>query len=207
MRDPVAHFRGLIRETRELFGDAPREFGFLQKFYLKARPPSWCTRGNDAMWINYRDQWRLLTEGNVVWAAFVQANRLMFEPGRHDCPGTVIYSRDRKHGDELIPLLEAVPRLFELKGAYANDAECQRYGDMLADERERAMGLTVPQIISEGVPMTSTSVVFHRKHLPTGYLTCNFFPLLILPDQKSCMLLPSRFWSPTLIEHWQPRKR
>lgn len=196
-------FRAAIEETREIFGDPDREFGFFEKRYLKARPPIWCRKGGDAMWINYRDQWKLLTEGMPVWGTIVQVNNLMFKPGRLNCPGTVLYSRTRKHGDDLLPLMNIARNLFQLKGEHANDPECQRYGDMLEDEYDRAMGIQVPDIMTGGIPLRSASVVFHRKHLPVNYLTAGFFPLLIHKETKSCMVLPSRYWSRDIIEHWE----
>lgn len=196
-------FRAAIEETREIFGDPIREFGFFEKRYITAKAPSWCRKGADAMWINYRDQWKLLTEGMPVWGTIVQANSLMFEPGRHDCPGTVLYARTRRHGDDLIRLSEIASNLFQLKGKHADDPECQRYGDMLEDEMDRAMGIKVPEKITGGIPLRSASVIFHRKHLPVNYLAAGFFPLLIHQKTKSCMVLPSRFWSRDLIEHWE----
>lgn len=196
-------FREAIQETREIFGDPVRKFGFFKRGYLSAKAPSWCKKGGDAMWMNYEDQWKLLTEGVVVWGTIVQVNRLMFEPGPHDCPGTVLYSRSMKTGDSLVPLMNIASQLFKLKGQHADDPECQRYGDMLENEMDRAMGIPIPMVITGGIPLRSASVVFHRKHLPVNYLTAGFFPLLIHKETKSCMVLPSKYWSPDIVEHWK----
>lgn len=196
-------FTDLIDDTREKFDAASRPFGFFQRRYVKAKPPSWCRKGKDALWINYRDQEELLEKGKVVWAAVVQANQMMFRPGRHDCPGTVIYSMQNAFGDELIPIAELAPELFALKGEHDDDPECQIFGDMLADEMDRAMATPVPQAITGGLPVLSTSVVFHRKHLPVPFLSTGFFPMLVHRRKKSCMVLPSRFWSIGLINIWK----
>lgn len=196
-------FAQLIAETREKFAAVARPFGFFQRQYLKVKPPSWCKEGKDALWINYRDRDELLTSGKVVWAAVVQANQLMFRPGHHDCPGTVIYSTHDTFGDQLTPVADLAPNLFSLKGEHDDDPECQVYGDMLADEMDRAMATPVPKIITGGVPILSTSVVFHRKHLPVPFLCTGFFPMLVHPQKKSCMVLPARFWSDGIIEIWK----
>jgi hypothetical protein len=177
-------------------------FGFLERWHFHLRAPWWCRLSLDELMLIYRDQRLLREDGLVVWGAIVQANNFLYGPGRYDCPATVIYSPDLDWSDWLWPLTELAKELYALKGYASYDPAEREYGQMLADEKDRAMGICVPQWIAQGVDVRSTTVMVHRKHLPAGYLARSYFPLLMHAKSKAALLLPARYWSDELLADW-----
>jgi hypothetical protein len=202
----ATRFERLIAETRDRFGDPPRAFGFLQRWHLRLKRPSWWKQAGEEISAIYRDQRFLMNLGQIAWGVMVQANNLLFEPGADDCPGVVIYSPDRKRTDSLTPLLDMASALGDLKESEPSDPYEQRYGRMLAGELEGGRGQRIPKSISRGVDVFSTAVMFHRKHLPTGLLSQGHFPVLFHPSTKAVIVVPSRYWSPDLIRDWKDKR-
>ena len=191
-----------INEIRRRFGDPPRSFGLFERFHWHVSPPSWCSR-DDELRAMYEDRCLLRDEGIVIWGAVVQANQLMFRPGRDNCPGCVIFSFDTRWSDRLVPLAEIAHELFELKHGESSDPAAARFGAMLADEYERAMGLAAPPSLTAGRAVVATTVVFHRKHLPGRKLANGFLPLLVHKETAAAFVLPGRYWTEELCDAWQ----
>ncbi len=145
----------------------------------------------------------LWKEGEVVWAAWVQANKLLFSRGPHDSPATAIYSWDGRIDDRVGALLDVASRLGRLRGADVANAEERRYGEMLADEHDRAMALPVPKTVASPWDFTSTTVMVCRKHLPQGVLAGKFFPLLAHSKTPATLIVPSRFWPEGFRGVWE----
>jgi hypothetical protein len=198
---------GILDEVRRLLGPPPRRaLRLWRRFYLRMTPPKWLRgRRDDELWEIYRKQDLLWKKGEVVWAATVQANRLLFSPGPHDSPATAIYSFDGRIDERVGVLLDVASRLFRLKGAAVANAEERRYGEMLADEHERAMDMPVPATVASPWHMTSTSIMVCRKHVPRGVLAGKFFPLLAHPDTPATLIVPSQFWPEGFRRAWEAR--
>jgi hypothetical protein len=127
----------------------------------------------------------------------------MFETGRDNCPGCVIFSCDTRWSDRLFPLLELAQELFALKHGEPTDPEATRFGAMLADEYERAMGWPLPASMTGGRLVVATTVVFHRKHLPGRKLSNGYLPLLVHRESPAAFVLPGRYWTEELRAAWQ----
>jgi hypothetical protein len=191
-----------LQRIRKRFGEAPRSFGLLERWLFHLIAPWWCRLSRDELMLIYRKQRLLREEGDLVWAAVVQANAFLFTAGRYDCPATVIYALDLDWGDELWPLVQLAKELYALKGRDSPDPAGRDYGQMLASEQDRALGICVPQSVACGIDVRSTTIMVPRKHLPAGYLAQTYFPLLIHPETKASMLLPARYWSDELLDDW-----
>ncbi|WP_432173924.1 hypothetical protein [Streptomyces sp. Tue6028] len=146
----------------------------------------------------------LLEKGTVVWASIVQANNLLFEPGRNDHPAVVLYSTDPEIFDDQPEELRVIARkLFSLKGKLLSDPELQPFSNMLCREMSREMRMPVPRSLVGSAPVYCTDVIVARRHLPSGTLSSGLFPLLIHPTCSATMILPSRFWPAELLRVWE----
>ncbi|MCC6698235.1 MAG: hypothetical protein IT365_21610 [Candidatus Hydrogenedentes bacterium] len=185
--------RDTIETIRAQFGKVPRSFGFLARRYVRIKPPNWMDSDDDLMEI-YRQQDLLIREGEIVWAAVVQANELLFDKGPEDHPAMVVYCPDRSVDSRPEWLGELASYLFDLKNTTPQDAGERQLADMITDELERGLGWTVPASITGGMVVRSTSVMVIRRHLPGGVLAETFLPLLIHPDTVATMIVPYKYW-------------
>jgi len=191
---------------REFLGSAPRNFTTADwRGGLRMPPPRWLKRmRKDELWEIYHHRKELLQHGRVVWACVVQANEVLFGPGKFDAPAMAIYSPDAYFDDHLEDLLHLGTRLFALKGTQLQDPEEQRFAEIISNERERAMRLRVPDAMTDGHAVISTSIMVHRRHLPDGILVKRMVPLLIHPNTTpATIILPSRYWPPALLYAWR----
>jgi len=138
---------------------------------------------------------RLVEEGSIVWGAIVQANTTLFQPGPHNCPGNILYSSDQRMDGRPNLFLNLAERLFSLKGTDLKNPELRKFANDLADERGRGGRLDIPLSLTNNVPCYMNDIQFERKHLPHGYLSAAFYPLLIHPNLPSVMVLPVWYWT------------
>ncbi|NTW29530.1 MAG: hypothetical protein HGA39_09255 [Coriobacteriia bacterium] len=186
--------RDAINAIRAKIGVEPRHFGLFARRYVSGSRPSWMEDDDDLMEF-FRNQDLLMHEGGVVWGALVQANTLLFSPGKMDHPAMVIYAPDRSL-DACPEWLSSVAReLYQLKNTMPEEPDRRELASMITDEMERGLGWTVPSSITGGKLIKSSSVMVFRQHLPHGVLKGDFFPLLFHPDTSAVMIVPSRYWS------------
>jgi hypothetical protein len=196
------NFAQIMEAQRELLGSAPRSFGFLQRLHWRVKPPWWCDEHAPKLLAIYEQQQFLREEGEIVWGVCVQANVLLSQSGRDNCPGAVLYSCQSSWSDELVPLLALAEQLFELKDWTRYADEERAFGRVLANERPSVMHRKVPQSLASGRRVILTTVMFHRKHLPGRRMTHRFFPLLVHADVKATLMVPSRYWPVDLLAEW-----
>lgn len=167
---------------------------------LRAQP-TWMSP-RDGLYPVYEAQELLITQGSVVWAAMVQANQLLFEPGPDDCPAQLVYSTHH-HFDARPGELESIAgRLADLKGTAPGDPVLGRLADLVTDETNRSMSLELPPVFSD-YPICLGAFMVFRKHVPGGVLGRFTFPLLVHPATPAVMIVPSGFWPPELIALWK----
>jgi hypothetical protein len=191
-----------LQQCQRNFGTAPRSFSWLDRLsYLQIHTPDWALQ--DELKIFFKNQKRLFLQGKVVWAQIVQANSLLFSPGRDDLPALVIYAAsDRSNLDPT--LLSAIAsKIFDLKGTQPTDPSLTKLADCLTDEYSRKFGVFVPSSFALNLPCELTTIYIARKHLPNGYLSKGIFPLIVNnSDPKIAAILPSRYWPPAMIDWW-----
>lgn len=193
----------VLEHIRQKVGPAPRRIPPESRNFLITRPQIWCVVHKDPMLEYFRSQELLLREGQVVWGAVVQANGMCYGVGPSDHPSTVIYSMDRTFDDNPEGLVEIAKKLLNLRGGKWADQEEQSYGDMLAIETNRAMGIPIPKSIAEGRKIFSTTIMWRRRHLPSGVLKGSYFPVLVHPKTTAVLVVPSQTWPEEFAQSWR----
>ena len=196
--------------TRELavcaesIGKPPRRFPlWLRLSYLRIGAPEWVRLKHDDLERHFASTKLLLERGRLTWGCTVQANALLFQPGKHDCPGEVLYGTDPRASPSLEELGRIATELFDLKGTFQPDPAFANISEYLANERIRVFGLNVPSLVSGKTACAVSTVFFVRKHLPNGVLSYRWYPLLVLDaEPRTAMVLPSRYWSDALVTLW-----
>jgi len=194
----------LLEIARRNFGPpGVRSFSWYQKaFYLSISKPSWCD-SDDKLFATFQNHRQLLAKGVVVWAHIVQANVLLFQAGRENCPASVVFSPNPALQVEPGDLGKVAHALYELKGTSPTEAELKEFADNITDEVTRTFGLRVPKCVSPHMELYQASTFVTRKHLPNRILSLPFFPLLVAPRPPYYNIpLPSRFWPQPLVDHW-----
>ncbi len=191
-----------LQHCRERLGEAPRRFSLLDRIrYLRIGKPGWAYADELKRFFELRA--RLLECGRVTWAHLIQAKRLLFAPGRYDHPGELVYASDPSRPVALATLARVASELFSLKGTQQSDPKFAEISRYLGEETIRVFGLAVPQLVSHGAPCAVSTTFFARKHLPGGILSSSSFPILVLDEKPTAaMVIPSRFWSASLVDHW-----
>ncbi len=194
-------FTALIEECRRRLGREPRRFWFWNRSYLTAQPPAWMKdHPQDPLWGIFKLQSRLLKEGRVVWGHIVQANTLLFEPGPHDCPASVLLSHDPRADGCPDKLQQTSQAIFRLKGTTPADPILAEFARVITDEMERHWQ-HVPTQVSGLSETYNVALMFFRKHLPIGYLPPVGlpYPVLTIPGEKSALIVPGRYWPEALL--------
>lgn len=131
----------------------------------------------------------LICDGKVVWAAAIQVNMALFEPGRvGGLPGEVLYDPAGRLSPQ--GLMEQARSLFYCKGRDDFNSERQAFGAYLASEIERAFGRRAP--VYGGYPLFASTTYFERSALPDGWLVEMTFPVVVSPAHPG-LVLPLHF--------------
>jgi hypothetical protein len=197
-------FELALRAANRAFGAAPRQLGFFARRKHRLKRPAWLrAEGDGRFGPIYASQDRLLTDGICVWGRIVQANRLLYEPGRDDCPAVVLYSPDRATTIDPSVLVDTASTLYESKGLYTGDPELQVFADKLDDEHVTDLKLRVPGRLSQGLECYYTCIMVCRHHLPGGVLHGRLFPLIVCPAHtEATMILPGWYWPQPFVQRF-----
>lgn len=193
-----------IDVSRELFGKpGERKFGFFERnFYFRIYRPFWCDKSDDLFDL-FENKWNLIDYGNIVWGHVVQANMLLFEKGKANCPASIIFAPDPKINPSFEQLSTAAQGLYRLKNTTPDDENLRKIADTLTDEMERTFGVAIPEEFCKGGQLYEASTFITRKHLPNKVLSKGFFPILVSHCKPFwCVPLPCRYWPQALIEYW-----
>lgn len=195
----------ILLECRANFGAAPRSFSFWDRAnYMKVSRPLWLLLSpRDQLQTLFRHRKSLLENGVVVWGQVVQANQLLFSPGKTDCPGELVYSLEEHRDARPDFLREVAAALFALKGTDPDDPEEQRVAEYLTNERIRVFGLPVPRSICPQKDCRMSTTLFTRRHLPAGRLCQGILPVIVNPAEPHIALpLPERYWPEDFLDKW-----
>lgn len=169
-----------------------------------ARPPLWARTGRSPLLRVYQGQEALWQSGGIVWAATVQANAALFEPGREDAPAAIVYSLEEAADGNPAELFSVAAALGSLEGRRVPDPALARLARILADETTVAFHLPVPRSVSPALEAAYTSIMVFRSHIPRGQLAMPHFPLLVCPQETdAAMILPSELWPEELLSDWR----
>lgn len=158
--------------------------------YLQVSPTPWLY--NDPLYSQIEAIPELYNSGKVVWAALVQANRLIFEPEWVSCAGEIIYDPSGKVS--VFILRKAAQQLSALKNSSNLASDQQDYARHLENEKTRVFNYPFPQSLGS-FPLKMSSIWFWYRHLPGGLLATNIFPIVISEKcPGKAMVLPSYFW-------------
>lgn len=197
----------MLNECRNAFGDTPRSFSFWERWkYLRITKPDWLKNANptsDQLVELLNNQTEIFFNGCLVWGQIVQANSLLFEPGKHNCPALVVYGADPEGQMDPRLLEDVAQKSFRLKGTQPRELDKQNIANHLTDEMSRPMGVPVPRsICSIGDLMISTTFCA-RHHFPKRQLCAGIFPLVCHASNPSWVLpLPERYWAKRLTDWW-----
>jgi len=169
---------------------------------MHAECPKWLTHRDPLIEVS-RNQALLLREGRIVWAALVMANNLLFKPGKEDCPALLVYSLDEWYESRPDELHAIARRIFELKNSEPAEPGLRALAKLVTEESDRGMGWRVPEALTDKDVRGSIFMVF-RKHIPSGQMCGERFPILVHPSTEAVMMLPFEGWPAELVKSWKP---
>jgi hypothetical protein len=213
---PKAYFKGVLFVmdaasylylTRKIYREAHKKFSLEQFIYDHLIPPWWMIQQQDRRFCTlFRDQNILLQKGIIVWGHLIQANNLLFEPGKWEHPAVIVCSPKPLYEENLGELARIARELYELKDKnldHPEMLELKSFGEIITNEMDCPFNVPIPSCLTMNQLVYFTSILVYRKHLPLGYLSSGWFPVLIAPDKTpAAMILPSRYWAPELVETW-----
>jgi len=196
-----------LTEVRNALGNPPRKLGWFAHPPIQFPKPDWAKDVNTQkdLLLKVFDLFRdLYKNGKIVWGRVMRANVMMFAPGENDCPGLVLYSL--ADPDDL-----AVERLEALRNQLValRDREEpvpgwttkeQELWEDLNEDMSYQGGCRVPPAWSppEREYRLST-ILFHRGHLPDGYLQSDILPILVQPHLPFApIVVPFAYWPDAL---------
>ena len=199
----------LMNRTRAKYEKKRNKFSFIDRvFFNKLRKPKWAKdKGDSRFDIVYRDQDLLYSEGKIVLAHVFKANSHLYKYGEYDSPAAVVFSEDSYFEENFYELDKIVCHLVDLVERDYDDSEFRNLARILADERSAQFNIFLPQDISNGRKVYFTTIMVHRKLLPSNYLKSNWFPLLICPSKtKASIILPYYCWDSDLAVMWEMKE-
>lgn len=189
-----------IQVIRKNFNKDHYIIRFIKNLFTRSKQPKWMN-ADDPLSEQYRQQLKLLNHGNIVWAAVVQANNLLFKDGPMDHPVHIVYSSTQDFDNNPEYLSEVASKIYSLKNAVPDDIQLSKLAEMVTNEQERGLDWELPSSLTNA-SIRSTTFVFAREHSPNRILSSNKIPILIHPSTHACMMVPSRFWTQKLTDSW-----
>ena len=187
-------------------GPAPRRCGpWERRTRYRLDRPAWLRSGDgdrlNLLFEHAADLWR---NGAVTWGHLVQANNTLFEPGRGDAPGELVFSTADPAAVRPGALADVARAVADLKGTRPDDTVRRALADHLTDEMTRAFGLEVPSGLGALLPCRLSTVLFVRRHLPGGRLACPLVPVVVRKKAPNvAAVVPRQFWPPAFAAWWR----
>lgn len=185
-------------------GIPPSQLSWFQRLTLRLiTRPSWMRR-HGASGLNrfLAAEPDLKKNGIVVPGTIVQANNLLFQPGKWDHPGELLFSLSQTLDGAALRNLAR--ELYCLKGERRRDPEEAFFSDHLANEMTRVVGAKVPKRLCPAEDTYVSTAIFYRAHLPGGVIQPSIYPVLVSPNSLVAMILPVKYWT---AEGWDNYKK
>lgn len=195
----------MIRESRQAFGAAPRSFGFWERWnYLRIPKPAWLTNEPDHQLAQLLSrQQEMFQHGHLVWGHIVQANKLLFEPGKDNCPALIVYAPDPEMQMDPRLLEDVAQKAFQLKGTKPREREKLAIAQMMTDEMSQPTGFPIPRSICSIGNLMISITFCARHHFPKKQIMGNIFPMVRHAEEPEWVLpLPDKYWAKRLVEWW-----
>ena len=149
-----------------------------------------------------RDRELLLKEGRVAMGHFARAFLPAYIPGVHTHYGSVVYSTDPAHNEQLFELAWRVNEL--RRGANRPPAGTEEVACAIRNDRSDFARIELPPELGVEQGCYFANICIHRTRLPLGYIHSRLVPILIAPEKSPwCSLLPLRFWGETFQRIWK----
>jgi hypothetical protein len=192
----------IIQQTRSAIGPAPRKFSWWTRVKLWTPRQVW-VRPDGGLFAVYCFRRRFLEEGEIVWAALVQANNMLFKPGRGDFPALVVYAVDQSLDNTPEWLLALAHWMFRLKNTTPEGLDEQAVAAMVSDEFNHDAGAPLPPTCTHGREIVCSTIMIFRNHLPGGVLRGGCFPIFIHRKTTAAMIVPCQFWPESFFRRWK----
>lgn len=186
--------------TRALLGNSlPRTFSGdkNEKLALYPPPPTWAARDELQSIIAWRE--RLLLRGRVVLCARIMANRTLYHITSTPSSSAmlVVWSADPFFEENADELAMVASEAGALKNTSPDEnSDLAPIAALITDEMARTQNVPLPPSLTDGREVFLSSLIAWRAHLPMGFLSGTFMPLLVLPEETpAALIVPGRFWS------------
>jgi hypothetical protein len=191
----------LLASTRSLIGPSPRELPGDVLLRLRPDRPAWM-REDDALHASYRAFNDILARGDLTWGYVVQANGVLWQPGRAPAPALLVHGVDPD--DDPVPstLEQTARRIGGLRGAKPLDADWARLAREVEHEAGRPLRQPVPSSLAPGPAVALSTVLVYPRQLPRLHLVCGLLPLLLHRRSDALIVLPDTFWADDLRRTW-----
>ena len=199
----------MIRESDSF---SLREELFLMRENYKKSPlrdmqlsrPEWLD-SKDPMSELYSKKAMLLQQGEIVFAAIVQANTILFKRfPPFNCPAQIVYSADPYFAENPEVLYDLAYGIYRYKGQVLDRVpkEWKEVSRVITDEYDRSDFVFSLTRENRSVEYRLIPTMIFRKLLPKRKLCGNLLPVLMIPNCKQVFILPKRYWTKKFTEAW-----
>lgn len=173
--NPTTGWQEVLNTARRNFGPTPRNFGWLRRIALRLPRPRWFRQGESFPVIEQilAKQNELWHNGEIVWAAVLNATDALFERGVDDLPAVVLYSFDPQCERNLLGLAQAAKQVANMAGNVnlSDPEQLQRNsGDKKTWEGEKSLleGVPSAEPSTKLLPIASGLNILNANEVPTA---------------------------------------
>ena len=152
----------------------------------------------------------LLKEGVIVWGYIIQANNLLFKPGKNQGVAAIVYSFDPGLNNNLSELYRIAKELYELKDKPIEHPELldlKEIATAITNEKDTLINVPIPNSVALNKIVYYTTIPVYRRDLPLNYLKSCWFPVLVAPYKTSITrIVPAKYWFSPMIQAWCQQK-
>ncbi len=171
---------------------------------IKLGRPIWLDC-NDSMCEIYSKKSKLLQQGEIIYACFIQANSILFRAfPPFNCPAHIVYSNDSCFAENPKLLYDIASEIYDYKGQELEEVpdEWKEVARVITDEYDRT-DFTISMELNEySAEYRIVPTMIYRKLLPTRKLCGKIFPVLTVPECKQVLILPKQYWTKKFKQAW-----
>lgn len=150
----------------------------------------------------FRDLWK---HGEVVWGRVIKANYQLFEHGAFDCPGDLLFCPgvpDESAWQRVLAGGTHLSALRECDLPPPGDSErVMQWWEEMHDDMSFHLGVPLPGEWTNAEGCRGSSAMFHRPHLPHGFIATRTLPVLVRhAPPYFAMPVPVAYWPDGLLE-------